>query len=34
MKRSIFAAYCWLFLGSMEAGGQQRQNCTGPELAT
>ena len=34
MKRSIVAAYCILFLGSMDASGQRHQNCTGPQLGT
>lgn len=34
MKRSAVAACCALILGSMEASGQPRQNCTGPQLGT
>jgi hypothetical protein len=34
MKRLALIAWCVLFLGSMEAVGQQRQNCTGPQLGT
>ncbi len=34
MKRSIVAAYCSLFLGSMDASGQGHQSCTGPHLGT
>jgi hypothetical protein len=34
MKRSIVAAYCILFLGSMDASGQRHQSCTGPQLGT
>ncbi|WP_084687899.1 lipocalin-like domain-containing protein [Paraburkholderia oxyphila] len=34
MKRSAAVMCCVLSLGTIDAAGQQRQNCTGPQLGT
>jgi hypothetical protein len=34
MKRPAVVVCCVLCLGSLEAMGQERQNCTGPQLGT